>query len=307
MFMSLSAILSRPGCLAASSGSKAAAAIQDRLSTQVASLPVPSKHFLPITNVEEPKNLDLDVVWRFSDVVESGWVKQDAVYEGLSNTDRYLVVTEGSSDAAILKKALPKVAEDVADFFDFIDMSENYPFTGTGNVTRFIQGLAKIKIQNRILVVLDNDTAGHSALQTLQALINRKSSGSAGGLLKFDSSGSMGGGEWSRWVERWVCFGACKRWREVGGDREPKKKSRCKRVGFCGWLNENVLALDWQEASNYRPKGFAALGRSTSLKPPALPEVADISRLISKLQFCQTLLTAKRFELLGLRARSPKM
>ncbi len=55
MFMSLSAILSRPGCLAASSGSKAAAAIQDRLSTQVASLPVPSKHFLPITNVEEPK------------------------------------------------------------------------------------------------------------------------------------------------------------------------------------------------------------------------------------------------------------
>ena len=86
----------------------------------------------------------------------------------------------------------------------------------------------------------------------------------------------MGGGEWSRWVERWVCFGACKRWREVGGDREPKKKSRCKRVGFCGWLNENVLALDWQEASNYRPKGFAALGRSTSLKPPALPEVADL-------------------------------
>lgn len=119
---------------------------------------------------ENPKNLDLDVVWRFCDVVEGGWVKQDALYEGLSNTDRYLVVTEGSSDAAILKKSLPKVAGDVADFFDFIDMSENYPFTGTGNVTRFVQGLAKIKIQNRILVVLDNDTAGHSALQTLQTL-----------------------------------------------------------------------------------------------------------------------------------------
>jgi hypothetical protein len=60
MFMSLSAILSRPGCLAASSGSKAAAAIQDRLSTQVASLPVPSKHFLPITNVEEPNRYCVD-------------------------------------------------------------------------------------------------------------------------------------------------------------------------------------------------------------------------------------------------------
>jgi hypothetical protein len=58
----------------------------------------------------------------------------------------------------------------VADFFDFVDMSENYPFTGTGNVTRFVQGLAKIKIQNRILVVLDNDTAGHAALKILETL-----------------------------------------------------------------------------------------------------------------------------------------
>jgi hypothetical protein len=33
--------------------------------------------------------------------------------------------------------------------------------------------------------------------------------------------------------------------------------------------------MDWREASDYRPKGHAALGRSTSFKPPALPEVAD--------------------------------
>lgn len=30
-----------------------------------------------------------------------------------------------------------------------------------------------------------------------------------------------------------------------------------------------------RETQNHRPKGYAALGRSTSLKPPALPEVAD--------------------------------
>ena len=43
------------------------------------------------------------------------------------------------------------------DFFDFVDMTENYPFTGAGNLYRFCQGLARIRIQNRILVVLDND------------------------------------------------------------------------------------------------------------------------------------------------------
>jgi len=33
--------------------------------------------------------------------------------------------------------------------------------------------------------------------------------------------------------------------------------------------------MDSGEASNDCPKGHAALGRSTFLKPPALPEVAD--------------------------------
>jgi len=41
--------------------------------------------------------------------------------------------------------------------------------------------------------------------------------------------------------------------------------------------------MDWREASNYRPKGHAALGRSTSLKPPALPEVTDMGWYFSVL------------------------
>jgi hypothetical protein len=59
----------------------------------------------------------------------------------------------------------------VADFFEFVDMSENYPFTGSGNVFRFCQGLARIVIQNRVLVVLDNDTAGHSAASRIASLL----------------------------------------------------------------------------------------------------------------------------------------
>ncbi len=42
-----------------------------------------------------------------------------------------------------------------------------------------------------------------------------------------------------------------------------------------GWPNAQADMLDWREAANHRPKGPAALGRSTSLKPPAVPEVAD--------------------------------
>jgi hypothetical protein len=119
---------------------------------------------------ENPKNLDLDVAWRFSDLVEGGWIEGDCLYESLSPSEKFLIVTEGSTDTGILKKSLGLVEPDVADFFHFIDMAENYPFTGTGNVIRFCEGLAKINILNRVLIVLDNDTAGHSAAERLRKL-----------------------------------------------------------------------------------------------------------------------------------------
>ena len=49
-------------------------------------------------------------------------------------------------------------------------MTENYPFTGTGNLTNFCQGLARIGIQNKVLVVFDNDMAGNAAYKKVKAL-----------------------------------------------------------------------------------------------------------------------------------------
>jgi hypothetical protein len=118
---------------------------------------------------ENPVNLDRDLVWGIDDVVQGGWVEGD-VFEPLADESRFLIVTEGSSDSSILKTALPMVAPNVDDFFGFIDMKENYPFTGTGNLVNFCKGLAAISVQNKIVVVLDNDTAGNAALQKLQRL-----------------------------------------------------------------------------------------------------------------------------------------
>ena len=119
---------------------------------------------------ENPANLDRDLVWGIHDVVEGGYVENDDVYEPLSDESRFLVVTEGSSDSAILKASLPIMAPDVADFFDFVDMKDNYPFTGTGSLVNFCKGLTAIKVQNNIIVVLDNDTAGNAAFQRLHSL-----------------------------------------------------------------------------------------------------------------------------------------
>lgn len=119
---------------------------------------------------QNPANLELDLVWAIHDVVAGGWVENDEVFEPLPDETKFLIVTEGSSDSNILKRALPLVAPDVADFFNFVDMKGNYPFTGTGNLVNFCKGLAAINTQNKIVVILDNDTAGREALQDLQRL-----------------------------------------------------------------------------------------------------------------------------------------
>ncbi|MBK7859653.1 MAG: hypothetical protein IPJ65_13750 [Archangiaceae bacterium] len=120
---------------------------------------------------EHPANLELEVVWRLDGARNIGLTTENEAFEPTSESERCLIVTEGTSDGDILKTSLPRVAPDVQDFFHFVDMKDNYPFTGTGNVVRFCQGLAKIHIQNRILVVLDNDTTGREALEDLKKIV----------------------------------------------------------------------------------------------------------------------------------------
>jgi hypothetical protein len=128
---------------------------------------------------ENPANLDRDLVWSIDDVVEGGYV-EGGIFEPPADASRFLIVTEGSSDSTILKAALPLVAPDVDDFFDFIDMRENYPFTGTGNLVNFCKGLAAIRVQNKIVVVLDNDTAGQARCRSWDGSGCRRTSASSG-------------------------------------------------------------------------------------------------------------------------------
>lgn len=102
-----------------------------------------------------------DVSWEFADVVENEWIEHEAIIDNLGTTNRkFLIVTEGSSDAKVVQHALNLLRPEVADFFYFVDMEEGYPFTGTGNLYRFCQGLVSIEIENNIIVVYDNDAEG---------------------------------------------------------------------------------------------------------------------------------------------------
>lgn len=119
---------------------------------------------------ECPDNLDIDVVWQYGPLVSSGWVDPEDFTAGPSRRQTTLVATEGSSDVHILTHALKLLRPDVADFFRFIDVSDRHPFSGTGSLANFAEGLAKIDVHNQVVIVFDNDAEGVEAAARVRRL-----------------------------------------------------------------------------------------------------------------------------------------
>jgi hypothetical protein len=67
-----------------------------------------------------PTASGLDVRWAFHDIETGGWAKRSDFVRPLDQASRFLVVTEGSSDAAIIGKAFQLLRPHIADFFDFV-------------------------------------------------------------------------------------------------------------------------------------------------------------------------------------------
>ncbi|WKL56554.1 HEPN/Toprim-associated domain-containing protein [Asticcacaulis sp. ZE23SCel15] len=107
-----------------------------------------------------PRASQLPVTWQYADVLEGGWARPELFEGGPSANERFLIVTEGSSDATIIRHGLELLYPHLADFFQFIDMKEGYPFTGIGNLCNFAKGLVSIGYPNYILFLFDNDAEG---------------------------------------------------------------------------------------------------------------------------------------------------
>ena len=119
---------------------------------------------------ENPANLDLDVVWDYGAFVSAGWAKNEEFITCARRKQTYLIATEGTSDTHILKKAISLLRPDIEDFFRFIDLAERHPFSGTGNLAKFAEGLVKIDVHNRVVFLFDNDAEGIEAHRSLQRL-----------------------------------------------------------------------------------------------------------------------------------------
>lgn len=117
-----------------------------------------------------PTAKELPVTWAFNDLEDAGWASRETFVRALDQKHRFLVVTEGSSDASIIRHALKILRPQIADFFHYVDMQEGYPFSGTGNVLRFVQGLISISVMNNVIVLFDNDAEGAATYKRCSAM-----------------------------------------------------------------------------------------------------------------------------------------
>ena len=53
---------------------------------------------------ENPKNLDYDVIWNFTELEEYSSIRLENLKDGLEDSDKLLIVTEGKTDTFVIKK-----------------------------------------------------------------------------------------------------------------------------------------------------------------------------------------------------------
>ncbi|GHH70320.1 HEPN/Toprim-associated domain-containing protein [Promicromonospora soli] len=113
-----------------------------------------------------------------TDLVLGGWLTPDEnphrearlrMSATVAADGAVIVVTEGSSDAHRLRRSVEVAAPEVAHLFRFLDFDLRPP-GGTDRVVSLTKGMAAAGVMNRIIAVLDNDTAGREAAAQLSKL-----------------------------------------------------------------------------------------------------------------------------------------
>lgn len=119
---------------------------------------------------ENKNNLYQKVNWQYGPLVENGWADVSMFQPCARRKQKFLIVTEGHTDAEIIDLAIKTLRPEIYDFFSFIDMTEGHPFGGTVNLQKFAKGLAQMDVHNQTLFLYDNDTEGLSAFRKTKKL-----------------------------------------------------------------------------------------------------------------------------------------
>ncbi len=95
--------------------------------------------------------------------------KEELPFEDRLN-EKIIVLTEGSSDANILKRSLNLLYPHLMKYYSFMDFDSAIVPGGSGALANYTKSFIGSNIKNRIISLFDNDTAGYAAARPLAKL-----------------------------------------------------------------------------------------------------------------------------------------
>ena len=113
---------------------------------------------------ETPVTLEL------TDLLQGGWISDDADLCQVESRVPLIILTEGTSDSRLLRDALCTLHPELTEFVRFIDYETANPQGGADHLIQFVKMFVGCAIANPIVVLFDNDAAGHQALAALKRL-----------------------------------------------------------------------------------------------------------------------------------------
>lgn len=110
-----------------------------------------------------------EIILDYTDLYESGWCN-DIPDDDDYNVPKTIILTEGKYDAEVLCKSIGLLYPYMSKFYSFINFSE-YKVQGSTNfLTHYLKAFIASGIQNRIIALYDNDSAGLAEIIELKKI-----------------------------------------------------------------------------------------------------------------------------------------
>jgi len=93
-----------------------------------------------------------------------------ALVAGHPENSKQIILTEGSTDASILKRALDLLYPHLSEYYSFLDFESTRSPGGAGHLVSLIKAFSATGITNKVIALFDNDTAALDARRALAAL-----------------------------------------------------------------------------------------------------------------------------------------
>ncbi|MFH1110868.1 MAG: HEPN/Toprim-associated domain-containing protein [Planctomycetota bacterium] len=120
-----------------------------------------------------------EVVQDITELVSAGYYEVDepvcenairVLLEGHPENSPRIILTEGSTDGAILHDTLKLLYPHLVGYYSFLDFESARSQGGAGHLVSIVKAFSAAGITNRVIALFDNDTAAFDAMRTLDSI-----------------------------------------------------------------------------------------------------------------------------------------